>query len=270
MYKPQIIAGKVKDTGYPIDGHVLYFARWDYDRENWHLYGWEDEDDEAVMLTMHQNEFEMIDLVYDKAESRQLSLEAFTANWKAKQWTPDGPFCLTPDLVEVVEVKQEEEKDDAREKLISAGFDLTPRKSTDEGGILCLPMEKNLKGDIKAKHPDWELIECPHCGRKCWKTPEADKLERTQGVKLLCTECALEAGLLSPYHNKPQPNREQRRNTEKREGSLSIQILKKYRDRLTTQQYKTLRGQILAGDRKGAAAGLQKILERATKGGTQT
>ena len=81
-----------------------------------------------------------------------------------KRWRPDAPFPLLPDLVEVVEVKQEEEKSDARERLIASGFDLTPRRSTDAGGVLCLPMEKNLKGDIKAKHPDWELIQCPHCG----------------------------------------------------------------------------------------------------------
>lgn len=31
---------------------------------------------------------------------------------------------------------------------------------------------------------------------------------------------------------------------------------------LTPQQYKTLRGQILAGDAEGAARGLEKIMER--------
>lgn len=255
MYKPLIIAGKVKDTGYPIDGHVLYFAQWDYDRENWHLYGWEDDADEAVMLTM-----------FEQAEKKKgLTLEAFTETWKAKRWRPDAPFPLLPDLVEVVEVKQEEEKSDARERLIASGFNLSPRRSTDAGGVLCLPMEKNLKGDIKAKHPDWELIQCPHCGRNCWKTPEAEKMERLQGWQLLCTECALEAELIAPYQP-PAPNREARRNhKEEPEATLTLQTLNKYREKLTGQQYKTLRGQILAGDRKGAAAGLKKILERATK-----
>lgn len=256
MYKPLIIAGKVKDTGYPIDGHVLYFAQWDYDRENWHLYGWDDEADEAVMLTMYEA---------TKEEQGNYTLETFTGIWKAKQWTPRRPFCLIPDLVEVLEVKQEEEKDDTRESLISAGFDLTPRRNTDNGGILCLPMEKNLKGDIKAKHPDWELIECPHCGRNCWKSPEAEKMERLQDVQLLCTECALEAGLVAPYRQ-TGPNRETRRSTEKQEHFLSLVTLKKHRDQLTPQQYKTLRGQILAGDRKGAAAGLEKILRKIWRG----
>ena len=36
--------------------------------------------------------------------------------------------------------------------------------------------------------------------------------------------------------------------------------LKAIRHRLTTQQYKTLRGQILAGDAEGAMKGLKKLL----------
>lgn len=36
--------------------------------------------------------------------------------------------------------------------------------------------------------------------------------------------------------------------------------LKACRDRLTYQQYKTLRGQVLAGDPDGAMKGLRKIL----------
>lgn len=207
-YKPKIVTGKVTGTGWPIDGHVLYFSQWDYDPESWHLYGWEDEDDEAVMLTVYQTETEAGLCVRD-------TLEAFTEMWKAKEWEPQGVFALPLDQVEVLEVKQEEEKDDAREKLREFGIDLSPRKDADRGGILCLPMEKNLNGDVKAKHPDWELIKCPHCGRGCWKTPEADRLVAEQGVQLLCTECALEAGLVRPYRpdNSPKPggNRAQRR-----------------------------------------------------------
>ena len=160
------------------------------------------------MLTVYQTETEAGLSCYD-------TLEAFTEDWKAKKWEPQGSFCLELNQVEVLEVKQEEQPDDTREKLRSHGIDLTPRKNTDKGGILCLPMEKNLNGDIKAKHPDWELIKCPNCGRGCWKTPEADKLVKNQGVQLLCTECALEAGLVTPYRpdNSPKPggNRAQRR-----------------------------------------------------------
>ena len=62
----------------------------------------------------------------------------------------------------------------------------------------------------QAKHPDWEPVECPTCGRKCWKHPEADRLAKEQGAKILCTECAIKAGLLSPFR-KGGPNRAQRR-----------------------------------------------------------
>lgn len=209
-YKPRIVTGMVTGTGYPIDGHVLYFSQWDYDPENWHLYGWDDADDEAVMLTMYQCEAE--------DDGGTYTLDTFTKIWKAKEWEPQGPFSLPLDKVEVQEVKQEEEKDDAREKLLAHGIDLSPRKGN-KGGILCLPMEKNLNGDVKAKHPDWELIECPNCGRGCWKTPEADRLVKEQGVQLLCTECALEAGLVSPYRPestpKPGGNRAQRRRAQR-------------------------------------------------------
>ena len=46
--------------------------------------------------------------------------------------------------------------------------------------------------------------------------------------------------------------------------------LKAYRDRLTPQQYRTLRGQMLKGDTEGALRGLKKLLERRAKGETAT
>lgn len=41
----------------------------------------------------------------------------------------------------------------------------------------------------------------------------------------------------------------------------ALMHLKACRNRLTTQQYKTLRGQILAGDTEGAMKGLRKLLK---------
>ena len=38
--------------------------------------------------------------------------------------------------------------------------------------------------------------------------------------------------------------------------------LNSFRDKLTKQQYKTLKGQIIAGDSDGAMKGLRKILGR--------
>lgn len=207
-YKPKIIAGRVTGTGYAIDGHVIYFIMWDYDREFWRVYGWDDPDDEAVMQTMYAMEKE--DGIC-KAEN----LEKFAEAWKAGEWRPREDYAFPLDKVEVVEVKQEEEPNETRQKMIAAGFDLSPRRKTDKGGILCLPLDENLNGDTQAKHPDWEPINCPLCGRKCWKMGEADRLQKEQGVKFLCTKCALEAGLVTPFRpkNSPKPggNREQRR-----------------------------------------------------------
>ena len=43
--------------------------------------------------------------------------------------------------------------------------------------------------------------------------------------------------------------------------------LKATRDRLTVQQYKTLRGQVLAGDADGALKGLRRLLTRGLQNG---
>ena len=42
----------------------------------------------------------------------------------------------------------------------------------------------------------------------------------------------------------------------------AMMFLKAYRSRLTHQQYKTLRGQVLAGDSIGAMKGLKRILDK--------
>ena len=44
--------------------------------------------------------------------------------------------------------------------------------------------------------------------------------------------------------------------------SKTLILLKGCRHLLTTQQYKTLRGQVLAGDTEGAKHGLKKLLNR--------
>lgn len=44
-----------------------------------------------------------------------------------------------------------------------------------------------------------------------------------------------------------------------------LKKLRKYGKDLTRQQYKTIKGQILAGDTEGAAKGMNKLLERAEK-----
>lgn len=104
-YQPKIIRGKVKDTGYPIDGRELLFSLWDYDNyESYHLSGWCKEDDEAVIKTIYQTESETGLCVYD-------TLEDFARAWKSGEYEPDGVFCLALKNVDVVEVIHDERKD---------------------------------------------------------------------------------------------------------------------------------------------------------------
>jgi hypothetical protein len=45
-------------------------------------------------------------------------------------------------------------------------------------------------------------------------------------------------------------------------NSIFLRELRKYKDHLTKQQFKTLRGQVINGDCVGAKKGLEKILNR--------
>lgn len=45
----------------------------------------------------------------------------------------------------------------------------------------------------------------------------------------------------------------------------AMMFLKAYRPELSQQQYKTLRGQVLAGDPQGAMKGLKRLLRRNQK-----
>ena len=49
------------------------------------------------------------------------------------------------------------------------------------------------------------------------------------------------------------------------EINRAIRDLRKYRDRLTPQQMRTIKGQILAGDIAGARKGLWKLLNKQEK-----
>ena len=101
MYKPKVIKGIPKETGWPIDGCELYFSSWDGDTDNYKLFGWPDEHDEAVMLTMWQTENEA-GLALDD------TLDDFRKRWNAGEWEPQGSFCLPIKNVDVIEMKQGE------------------------------------------------------------------------------------------------------------------------------------------------------------------
>ena len=99
-YKPKIIEGKIKDTGWAIDGHILILTSWDHDNhESWHLYDWKKESEKAVIETMFIAEKEAGMCLYD-------TLEEFAEHWE--EWEPEGSFSIPLENVEVVKVIQEE------------------------------------------------------------------------------------------------------------------------------------------------------------------
>lgn len=103
-YQPKLILGRVKGTGYPIDGRDLLFSLWDYDNyESYHLSGWRGDDDEVAMQTIYRSEKEAGLCLYD-------SFEDFSRAWKAGEYEPECTFCLAPENVEVIAVMQEEQR----------------------------------------------------------------------------------------------------------------------------------------------------------------
>lgn len=105
-YKPRIVAGRVKDTGYPIDDLVLNFTQWDYENhESFHLDSWNEAYNEEVMQTLLDaaKEWGMVD--------EDETLETFIEKWKSGEWEPDCPFCLPLENVDIYEIIQEEEKE---------------------------------------------------------------------------------------------------------------------------------------------------------------
>lgn len=96
----EFVKGKVKNTGWPIDGHILTLGVWDYDnRSSYHLNGWSEEDDEAIMLTMFQS---MVEAGMEDESYR----DEFIRVWKAGEFEPDGVFCLDLDKIDVIESDQ--------------------------------------------------------------------------------------------------------------------------------------------------------------------
>lgn len=97
--KYKIIKGKVHDTGLPIDGCVLYFSKWNNDKD-YYLYTWDKSLDDVVMQTMYKTEEEAGIGLYE-------SMEEFEEAWKKDEWQSQGEFCLKPDAVDAIEVVKE-------------------------------------------------------------------------------------------------------------------------------------------------------------------
>lgn len=68
---------------------------------------------------------------------------------------------------------------------------IRPRTEEDRGGIAMMPMKKN----VPQGRPEWNLVKCPKCGQECWDILQIQPLLQKQGVKSLCTECALRANI---------------------------------------------------------------------------
>jgi len=202
MSKPKIVFAKVTGTGWPIDDKLVYLSQWAYDPDNWHLYAWSKNDDEAIMDTIWQSLTEAGLEMHD-------TYEAFVADWKAEKQCTDMVFALPPEKVTVIEVQQEAEEDPEEQPPA-----ITPRKTADKGGIALLYLKRKFK-DVGDNHPDWQLVKCPVCGSECYKMPAIDKLQLTQGIELMCTECAINAGYVTRYGKKntphPDGNRAKRR-----------------------------------------------------------
>lgn len=67
---------------------------------------------------------------------------------------------------------------------------ITPRKETDRGGVVLMPLLRNIPVGRK----EWELTTCPKCGAKCWRDPLTDYVVENQGATAMCTFCALREG----------------------------------------------------------------------------
>lgn len=87
-----VLEGIVHDTGWPIDGLRMRLSKWDYDPDDYHIWDWGSDQDEAVMKTFFQTETEAGICLYD-------SLEDFKKAWMSGEWEAQGAFCIPKDCV---------------------------------------------------------------------------------------------------------------------------------------------------------------------------
>lgn len=68
---------------------------------------------------------------------------------------------------------------------------IEPRKESDRGGWLCMPLLTNAPEGKEG----WEKVHCPVCGAFCWKRPEyAGVIYHSKLDGACCTLCALKKG----------------------------------------------------------------------------
>jgi len=58
-------------------------------------------------------------------------------------------------------------------------------------GYACMPLNRSPFDPVP---PGWKMVSCPECGRDCFES-DLCRLLKQDGIKALCTECALEHAL---------------------------------------------------------------------------
>lgn len=67
-----------------------------------------------------------------------------------------------------------------------------PRKSSDRGGIIAMPLKVNVP---RPKEKTWKEVKCPECGALCWERPLPEGYSEDMFAGRMCTMCALKRGL---------------------------------------------------------------------------
>lgn len=89
------------------NGLVLLLSLWDYDQcASYHVYGWEKDIDEKMMMGVYYAEQTHPFPRYKKR------LEEFVADWKAQTYDPGCTLCFDKQDVEELEVISEEVKEE--------------------------------------------------------------------------------------------------------------------------------------------------------------
>lgn len=66
---------------------------------------------------------------------------------------------------------------------------VTPRRPTDKGGYLTMPLVENVP---RPSDKTWKKTICPGCGRECWDRSLPEGFTEMMFEGKLCTLCALQ------------------------------------------------------------------------------
>lgn len=93
-------------AGEYFDGLEVSLSLWNWDNHTqWHLWNWQQEDDERVMLAMYQAEQYH---PFAAIRNYKNNFEQFKEDWKNEEYDPAATYTFDFDEVEVLEVIQEE------------------------------------------------------------------------------------------------------------------------------------------------------------------